>query len=166
MGISLELESFCVTHYSGLVKMLFLYCGDRELARDVAQETLGKATANWRKVRNLDVPEAWLHRVAINLVNSHFRRKKAESRANEKISGRASRTPEHDSADALAVRAALGALSERQRLAILYRYFLDYSVQQAAEAMGCNEGTVKKLTRRAIEAMRPQLAVPLEVADE
>ena len=165
MGITLDLEAFCVAHNARLVRMLFLYCGDREVARDVAQDTLAKAVAQWRKVRKLDVPEAWLHRVAINLANSHFRRRKVESRANERVKDQAVHPMGIDTADAVAVRSALSSLSERQRLAILYRYFLDYSVAQAAAAMDCNEGTVKKLTRRAIDSMRPQLAI-LEVADE
>jgi RNA polymerase sigma factor (sigma-70 family) len=167
MGVSLDLEAFCIASYPKLVRMLFLYCGDRELARDVAQETMGRATAQWRKVRKMDHPEAWLHRVGVNQINSHFRRRAAETRASDRLSSgwEGIWTPP-DTADAVAIRKALADLSPRQRLAILFRYFLDYSVDETADAMDCGPGTVKKLTRRALDTIRPQLAVPLEVSDE
>ncbi|MGI8699694.1 MAG: sigma factor [Nocardioidaceae bacterium] len=54
--------------------MLRLYCGDPEVARDLAQEALTRAWVHWRKVRRMDRPDLWVRRVALNLANSHFRR--------------------------------------------------------------------------------------------
>lgn len=39
-------------------------------------------------------------------------------------------------------------------MAIALRYFADLSVRDTAEATGCPEGTVKTLTRQAIEGLR------------
>jgi RNA polymerase sigma factor (sigma-70 family) len=59
-----------------------------------------------------------------------------------------------DAADAIAVRDALDALPERQRGALVLRYFSDLPVAEVAAIMGCPEGTVKTLTARAIASLR------------
>jgi len=66
------------------------------------------------------------------------------------------------------VRAGLRALPDRQRLAVVLRYFADLSVADTAAAIGCPEGTVKTLTREAIRALRGAglIAEPVEDEDE
>jgi RNA polymerase sigma factor (sigma-70 family) len=55
-------------------------------------------------------------------------------------------------------------LPDRQRAAIVLRYFADLSVRDTASALGCAEGTVKSLTSQAITALRRCLVdVELEV---
>ena len=52
------------------------------------------------------------------------------------------------------MRDAVAALPERQRRALVLRYFSDLPVVEVATMMGCPEGTVKTLTARAIAALR------------
>ena len=80
-----RLEAFCRAEYPRLVGMLDLYCGDLGVAEELAQEALTRVYRHWKKVSALDKPEAWVRRVAINLANSHFRRRKAERKAREQI---------------------------------------------------------------------------------
>lgn len=75
-----ELTAMCEREHPRLVGMLGLYCGDAEVAEDLAQEALIRLCRDWRKVRKLDAPDRWLHRVAINLAHSHYRRKTTERR--------------------------------------------------------------------------------------
>jgi RNA polymerase sigma-70 factor (ECF subfamily) len=63
--------------------------------------------------------------------------------------------------DVLFIRRAVLALPERQRRAIVLRYFADLSVRDTAEQLGCPENTVKTLVHQAIKAMR---AAGLEVS--
>ena len=49
---------------------------------------------------------------------------------------------------------ALNGLHEDDRLAILYRYFLDLSEAEMAEALGCARGTVKSRLSRALTRLR------------
>jgi DNA-directed RNA polymerase specialized sigma24 family protein len=51
-----------------------------------------------------------------------------------------------DHAAVLDVRSALGALPPGQRATLVLRFYCDLSVGQAAEALGCSEGTVKSHT--------------------
>jgi RNA polymerase sigma-70 factor (ECF subfamily) len=61
---------------------------------------------------------------------------------------------EHDSADALAVRAAVAALPTAQRQAVILRYFADLPIRDVAAVMECPENTVKTHVRRACARLR------------
>jgi RNA polymerase sigma factor (sigma-70 family) len=58
------------------------------------------------------------------------------------------RTEEHR-----AMLAAIRRLPARQREALVLRYYLDMTEDQAAQAMGVSRGTVKSATSRAIAAV-------------
>jgi RNA polymerase sigma factor (sigma-70 family) len=147
-----DFSAFCSSHYARLVGALGLHCGDRAVAEELAQEALARVWSHWRTVRELDDPAAWMFRVAINLSNSYFRRKRAERRAHQR--GVEGYRDEHDTATALAVRAAVAALPKRKRTALVLRYFLDLPFAEVARLMDAPESTVKSLARRGIEDLR------------
>lgn len=150
-----ELSLFCHTEYPRLVGALSLYCGDRWLAEELAQESMVRVVRDWSKVRNLAAPGAWAHRAAINLANSHFRRTVAERRARHRMAARDNLIQENpDTPTALAVRDALASLPKRQRAVIVLRFFADLSVREVADLLDCPEGTVKSFTARALRGLR------------
>jgi RNA polymerase sigma factor (sigma-70 family) len=57
-------------------------------------------------------------------------------------------------ATALALRAAIARLPQRQQLALVARYYLDLPVRSVAQMLRCPENTVKTLTSRAIANLR------------
>ena len=147
------LVDFCRAEWPRLVGSLSLDVGSRELAEDLAQETLARVCAQWRRVRQADSPSAWAHRVAFNLAKSNGRRGVRWSRVQSKLASRVA-SVEPDRAAALAVRDALSRLPEPQRRALILRYYVDLSVQETASTMRCPENTVKTHTRRALDALR------------
>ena len=149
----LDLEDFCQRVFPRLVGALSLSYGDADLAEELAQEALSRVVERWERVRSLDDPEAYTFRTAFNLGRSWWRQRMAERRALTRSEAAPTETS-HDSADALAIRQALGALSPRQREVLVYRYFLERTVRETALAMACAEGTVKALTSQAIDALR------------
>ncbi|MGH2774808.1 MAG: RNA polymerase sigma factor [Actinomycetota bacterium] len=152
---SAELASFCRREYPRLVGALSLYCGDRHVAEELAQEAIARVCRDWHRVKGMDAPGAWTHRVAINLANSHLRRRAAERNARQRLAARGTEVfDEPDTASAVALRQAVAKLPRRQRIALVYRYYLDLSVREAAELMECPDGTVKTLTARAISNLR------------
>jgi RNA polymerase sigma factor (sigma-70 family) len=148
------LAELCRTLWPRLVGLLSLHTGDGVLAEDLAQEALARACRDWRHVRTLDAPDAWVVRVGLNLASSHYRRAAVMRRAQHKLDRSTDAAPEADVAGALAVRAALAALPARERAALLLRYFEQRSVRDTAEVMQCPEGTVKRLTSNALARLR------------
>lgn len=146
--------AFCTRLRPALVGTLSLYCGDAEVAEELAQDTLARAWDRWPQVRTMTSPEAWAYRVALNLANSHYRRRAAERRARGRSTVPRLASEDPDTADAVAVRQAVAALPPRQRAVLVLRYFSDVSVAQTAQLMGCAEGTVKALTHQAIAGLR------------
>jgi RNA polymerase sigma-70 factor (ECF subfamily) len=65
----------------------------------------------------------------------------------------------HDAVDERrdAVRAAVAALPERQRLALFLRYYADLDYAAIASALGVRRGTVSATLNHAHEALRAAL---------
>ena len=145
-------SSFCSEIRAGLVGALALYCGDRGVAEELAQEALVRTWERWDRI---EAPRAFVYHVAFNLARSSLRRRGAERRAKAQLRSRTQTAAEpQDSATALAVRQAVQALPERQRRAIVARFYADMTVAEASVALGCAHGTVKALTSQAIANLR------------
>jgi RNA polymerase sigma-70 factor (sigma-E family) len=152
-----ELVSFCRREHPRLVGTLGLLVGDVALAEDLAQEALLRACRNWDRVGGLESPGGWTHRVAVNLARSALRSRTTRRRVDARLaaaSGERTIAHDPDRADVFAVRRAVRSLPERQRIALVLRYYADLSVSEVADVMGCPEGTVKTLTSRAISGLR------------
>ncbi|HEX4492016.1 MAG TPA: sigma-70 family RNA polymerase sigma factor [Acidimicrobiia bacterium] len=156
-----DVAGFCEAHHRALYGALFLYCGSRETAEDLTQETLLRVWRNWASVSTMERPDRWALRVAFNLAKSGFRRLRVARRIAELAD--VDPPPDHDPTDALAVRAAVATLPPRQRAAIVLRYFNDFSVADTAAVMGCAEGTVKALTSQAVANLRARLTADLDL---
>jgi RNA polymerase sigma factor (sigma-70 family) len=132
-----------------------LYVGERGLAEELVQDALTRLCRDWRRVRGMEHPEAWTHRVAINFANSYLRRRAAEARARDRLIGlRHVTEDERDTAGAVAVRHAVACLPKRQKEALILRYYADLTFAEVAEVMGSPIGTVKSLTQRALLRLR------------
>ena len=128
------------------------------MAEELAQETMVRVSARWEKVRTLDSPGGWAHRVAVNLARSSWRRHHAARRAHQRAEAAVlPRSPTVDRDDALGwieVQHALAALPRKEREVVVLRFAADLSVPQVAAALRCPEGTVKTITRRALDRLR------------
>lgn len=149
----LNLDDFCRAIFPSLVGMLSLWCDDRYLAQELAQETLARVCRDWGKVKSLDHPEAWARRVALNLALSWFRRRKAERRALS-LSHKTQQRSQPDSAAAVELRTLIGALPKRQRTAVVLRYYSDLSFAEIGAVMEVPESTAKSLVTRSIKRLR------------
>jgi len=135
---------------------LLLYCGSREMAEELTQETLARVWEHWSEVATMEQPDRWALRVAFNLAKSTFRRRRVARSAHRLVSD-ASTIVESDPASGIVLRAAIATLPPRQRAAVVLRFFNDLSVADAARALDCAPGTVKALTSQAIAGLRARL---------
>ena len=69
-----------------------------------------------------------------------------------------SESPEESMVEKIALREALDALPERERMTILLRFFKGLTQEQAARLLGVSQVQVSRLERRALERLRASLA--------
>jgi RNA polymerase sigma-70 factor, ECF subfamily len=150
--VELEYSVFFDAEHGALLRMCWALTLDRELARDVAQETLTRAWRDWDRLGRVDLlddgslgpgPTAWCRTVALNLVRSNWRRRRTERSTELPLP-----EPTELAVRDLDLRDALARLSERQREAIVLHHLLDLPVQRCAELLGLAESTVKEHLQR------------------
>jgi RNA polymerase sigma-70 factor, ECF subfamily len=141
-----------------LVGQLFPVTGDLHEAEEVVQEAFTRAAARWSRLRDYDVPEAWVRRVAMNLVTDRARSLRRQARAMLKLRPPPEVPPA--SVEALALAEALHTLPVRQRQVLVLHYLVDLSVEEVAHTLGMPDGTVKACCLAAATRWRPGLARP------
>ena len=147
-------------HADDAVRLAYLITGDRGLAEDLVQDAFVRLAGRIIHVRGPGESfEPYLRRTVVNLANSHFRRRKIERRYQEREASML--TPARQDPDipsTQAARAALLQLPSRQRTALVLRFYVDLSVAQTAEVMGCRGGTVKALVSQGLDKLRTLMA--------
>ncbi|HEV2894319.1 MAG TPA: sigma factor-like helix-turn-helix DNA-binding protein, partial [Actinomycetota bacterium] len=103
-------------------------------AEDAVQEALTRAAARWTRIREYEVPEAWVRRVAMTLASDGFRR--ARRRLVVAVRLRQGPAPEPPVLDGLAVTEALRALPLGQRQVVVLHHLLDLPVDRVAAELG------------------------------
>lgn len=154
MGAPDELTAFVRREHPRLVAAVDLLLDDRAVAEEVAQEALLRVASRWERVRALNSPGGWAHRVAINLATSQLRRRRVERRARARLVVAAHTS---DQTTALMVREALQKLSQRQRRVLVLRHVLDWSAAQIADLDGGSQEAVRQQLTRARAALREHL---------
>lgn len=159
------LAEFCEREHGRLVSALDLLCGSLPLAEDLAQETLARVCKDWARIKEMDAPGAYAHRIAMNLATSAFRRRAVERRARARMGPVDEEWNDPDPATAVAVRKALAVLRPEQRRVLVLRYFLNYSVAEVSELLRIPEGTTKTHAARGLAILREQLGTAVTSKD-
>jgi RNA polymerase sigma factor (sigma-70 family) len=160
-----ELAVFCQREHRRLVAALDLMCGSLPMAEDLAQETLARVCKDWKRIRAMDAPGAYAHRIAMNLATSAFRRKAAERRARDRYGADEAAWSDPDAVTNVTVRRALAGLRPEQRRVLVLRYFLGYSLAEAAEILRIPVGTVKTHAYRGLTLLRDELGTTVTAED-
>jgi RNA polymerase sigma factor (sigma-70 family) len=148
-----DLVAFIREQHPLLVRTMTVYLGSEDVAAEIAQEALARTCTDWRKVRSLDQPALWTRRVAFNLANSWFRRRRVHARVEPRLAQPAV-TSSPDVATKIAVRRALASLDERSRTVLVLQHYEGRTISEIADVLRMPEGTVKSLASRAIAALR------------
>lgn len=163
MGRDVDFGEFFSAEHDSLLRYCWGLTVDRELARDVAQESMCRAFADWEHISAVGSnPVAWLRTVALNLVRSQWRRDQvADANVHQLQAAVVGRAHGEGSSDdpvpGIDLDRALAALPERQREAVVLFHLLDLSVAEAAEIMGVGHSTVKVHLQRGRAALAETL---------
>ena len=152
-------EEFYTATVGRLLGQLFPVTGDLHEAEEIVQEAFARASTRWARLRDYDVPEAWVRRVAMNLAADRGRRLQRQARALLRAGPPAS-VPAV-SVEALAE--ALRTLPMHQRQAIVLHHLVDLPVEEVAAILGTRSGTIKSWLARGRRTLATRLGDPEEV---
>ena len=150
-------------HYPGLCRLATLLLDDRGEAEEAVQEAFERTFAGWWRLRHPERAGAYLRTAVVNQCRSRGRRRAREAAGNRlAVAGVPSASAMEaieTAGDTLAVLEAVRALPERQREAVVLRYYADLSEADVAGALGCAVGTVKSQLSKARTALASRLAL-------
>lgn len=140
-----------------LRRAAYLLCHDWHTADDLVSVTITKLYRHWHRVGDAPRVDAYANKVLLRVWLDERKRPWRREQPTEEL-------PEASSVATLAVvdRAQLldllDTLPPRRRAAVVLRLYLDLSVEETAEILGCSTGTVKSQTARGLETLRVRAA--------
>jgi RNA polymerase sigma-70 factor (ECF subfamily) len=168
-----EFDGIVRAHQRRVFHVLFSLVRDQEVADNLTQDCFFRAYQSRAKFRGEASVETWLIRIAVNLARDHARnRRLAFWRSIVERPGRsAADTAEVDvpnkgpsperallaKEQLAAVESALKSLPAQQRTAFSLRFFGEMTLEEVADAMQLQVGTVKAHLFRALSAVRSKL---------
>lgn len=149
-----DLAKLYDVEYVGMVRLARLVTGSQELAEEAVHDAFVTVFQRWTTI---DRPGAYLRRVVVNNCRTVQRRRRTERLKTETLARQETETlqlPE----ELDETWKALGVLSQRQRTALVLRYYEDLTVDGIAQVMGERPGSVKSLLHRGLARLRRELA--------
>ncbi len=146
-------------HYRSLVRLAVFLVRDTSTAEEVVQDSFVAMHGAWRRLRDTDKALSYLRQSVVNRSRSVIRHRVVVDKNTPKPPPDMP-SAEHGAIALLersAVVSALRSLPERQREALVLRYYGDLSEAQIASVMGISRGAVKSHTARAMTALRSVL---------
>ena len=156
-------------HRPLVYRVAFQFAGNHHDADDIAQEVFIKVYQSLGRFRQDAQFSSWLYRIAMNACIDHRRRQSPHLAHREMddpdlaldSAADAQPGPEDCAAGAelgVALQAAVDQLPPRQRLIFVMRHHEGLKLHEIAEALGLQDGTVKRQLHSAVHRLRRVLA--------
>jgi RNA polymerase sigma-70 factor (sigma-E family) len=145
-------------HAVGLIRLAVVMLGDRPAAEEVVQDAFCGLYQHWDRLTDPSKALPYTRSAVLNGCRSALRRR-ARWRGRLAAGLQSWETAESAESSVLAteehhaVLAALRRLPDRQREALVLRFYLELGEAEIAESMGITPGTVKSTTSRALAAL-------------
>lgn len=147
-------DRIMILHQHRIVSLAWRLLGNREDARDAAQETFLRVFKHLKSYDPAQDFAGWLYRIAVNACRDLARKRKrqpAVSLEDEFAEGRIGEPAGRDNTEEGAVQAqrqkllalALATLTEKERLAIVLRDLQELPTEEVARILGSSPTTVR-----------------------
>lgn len=151
---TVEFDEFYRREFPGLVAVATALSGHD--GEDLVHDAMVRTLIHWTRVRQLDRPGGWCHRVLINRCRSWWRRKQTEA-AFLARQRRVEPSTMQLSDETIAFWAAVRQLPERPRLVVTLFYAADRTTAEVASILDVPEGTIRSDLSRARQALAREL---------
>jgi RNA polymerase sigma-70 factor (sigma-E family) len=156
----LDFEVWVGEKADALLRFAYVLTGDANLAEDAVQDALTTACARWGRVSRADDPEAYVKRMVVNAHISwwrKFRRREAPA-ADPVRTARAVSDGTAARAESEAIWALCATLPDKQRAAVVLRFYEELSYAEIAQLLHCAEATARSHVHRALAALKTTLS--------
>ncbi|HEY6296751.1 MAG TPA: SigE family RNA polymerase sigma factor [Streptosporangiaceae bacterium] len=151
-----EVTALYEGHALGMIRLGVVMLGDRAAAEDVVQDAFCGLYRHWHGLSDPGKALSYVRSSVINGCRSALRRRVrqpvgfafAAEQPGESAESAVLLSEEHRQ-----VLAAIRRLPDRQREALVLRYYLDLGEEEIARTMRISRGTVKSTTSRALAAL-------------
>jgi len=145
------------THAVGLIRLAVVMLGDRAAAEDVVQDAFCGLYRRWGQLADPDKALGYVRASTLNGCRSELRHRiraeRRDSRAPAAVLAASAEQAALLGEEHRQVLLALRRLPDRQREALVLRFYLDLTEPEIAESMGVSPGTVKSTTSRGLAAL-------------
>ncbi|MCU1306601.1 MAG: polymerase sigma-70 factor [Acidobacteriaceae bacterium] len=157
-------------HQQRIYRFLFAMLRDQDAASTLTQECFLRAFKGWKSFRGDSSVATWLTRIAVNLARDHHRNRKLAFwrrlftvQPGEDVTVMAEAQPELRADPERSVLAKekasevweiVGKLPTQQRAIFTLRFAEEMSIEEIAQAMSLQQGTVKTHLFRALATLR------------
>lgn len=158
------LSSLYEEYYDKIGRYAYVLTGDRAEAEDIAADVFLKAIESLKSYKERGVPmQAWLFRIAHNLVIDYFRKKQKRKTIpidDMEIEGGINpATVVETKIELERVVKAMEQLTQQQREVLGLRFFGGLTSGEAGRLLNKSDGAVREMQRAAIEKLRNLLSV-------
>lgn len=152
-----EFDDFYTSSFARVTGALYAMIGDRDEAQDCVQEAFVRAWDRRAAFSRVENPEAWVRTTAYRLAVSRWRRTRLARRPGDRAVSPAVQAEAPDESR-VALIAALRALPEHQRRALVLHHLCDLPINAVAHELGVPEGTIKARLSRGRSALAALLS--------
>ncbi len=140
-----------------IYRFLYWHTRDPHLAEDLTSDVFERALKHWDQAEEKTV-QAWLYRIAGNLVTDNWRKKKAQRLEGMELAYDQRVAEELEKKEAIrSLGRALDRLPEKLKTIVIMRFVEDYSAREVGEMMGLSEGNIRVLQYRALKLLKQEL---------
>lgn len=155
-------------YYDRVTRYIAARIGNRDLAEDLAGDVFVRCAESIGSFEQRGVPlQAWLFRVAHNIVIDHYRRSSRRRNVplDEALELPSDHEPQGEVEQKLImdrVLQAMAQLNPAQQQVITLRFIAGLSSEEAGSVMGRTKGAIRELQRTVLKALRGRLGDDLE----
>jgi RNA polymerase sigma-70 factor (sigma-E family) len=141
-------------HALGLIRLAVVMLGDRPAAEDVVQEAFCGLYRRWHTLSDTGKALSYVRSSVMNGCRSVLRRRnRQQAHLADDPLGESAESAVLVSEEHQQVLSAIRRLPDRQREALVLRFYLDLDEGEIASSMRISRGTVKSTTSRALAAL-------------
>lgn len=141
-------EEALLQNYDRYYRMAYSYVHNPQDAGDIVQEGAYRALVCCDSLKDISYAATWVYRIMVNGVFDHLKRRRTVPLEEVPEEGREDCYADTD------LQQALEGLGDKDRMVIQLRFFEDMKLEEIAQVLDENVGTVKSRLYRGMKKLR------------